>query len=131
MPVQLIHKWSAGVLSEGFVPFPKKLLRCAPRLFEGPDSVKDLAVVLSIVDFNRDKLWRQPSLAFLSFVAGLSEEDVMASLDRLEQKSFIRVSGDFITGLNIQIDGLLAIIESQTQEPPSETTPQTDIPEGK
>jgi len=115
LPPQILHKWSATVLSEGFVPFPKKLLRCVHRLFEGPDPMKDLAVVLAIVDFSREKLVRQPSLAFLSFIAGLSEEDVKASLERLKAKSYIQVSGDSITGLDIKIGGLLAMIESLTQ----------------
>ena len=77
--------------------------------------MKDLAVVLAIVDFSREKLVRQPSLAFLSFIAGLSEEDVKASLERLKAKSYIQVSGDSITGLDIKIGGLLAMIESLTQ----------------
>ena len=126
MPPHLLHKWSASVLREGFVPFPKKLLRCAHKLFDGPDPMKDLTVVLAVVDFSRDKMWRHPSLAFLAFLAGLSEEDVKASLERLERKSYIQVSGNPIAGLDIQIGGLLATIESQTQEPPAEVRPQVN-----
>jgi hypothetical protein len=115
LPPLIIQKWSGAVLNEGFVPFPKRLLRCLHRVFDGPDAAKELAVVLAVADFNRPKLTRFPSLAFLSFVAGLPEPEVKVILGHLKQKSYIEISGDF-DELDINLDGLLKIIETETKE---------------
>jgi hypothetical protein len=115
IPSHVLHKWSGPVLNEGFVPFPKRLLRCLSRIFDGPDATKELAVVLAVVDFNRERLIRLPSLAFLSFLAGLPEDEVRSILERLKQKSFIQVSGNS-EQLNIHLGGLLARIEKETSQ---------------
>lgn len=115
LPPQIVQKWSETVLSEGFVPFPKKLLRCLHRVFQGPDSSKELAVVLAIVDFNRLRLTRLPSLAFLSFVAGLNQAEVQVILERLKQKTYVQIVGDS-EGLDINLNGLLKVIETETKE---------------
>jgi hypothetical protein len=67
------------------------------------------------VDFNRPKLFRLPSLAFLSFVAGLDEQEVKAVLERLGKRGYIEVSGDS-EQLNVKLAGLLKIIEVETGE---------------
>jgi hypothetical protein len=114
MKFVVIQKWSPGVLSEGYVPFPKKLLRCLHRLFPGPDCAEDLAVVLAVVDFKRPDQSRLPSLAFLSFLAGLEEQKFIASLERLEKKSYVQVSGD-AEGLDVNLGNLFKRIEEETK----------------
>jgi len=114
MPPRISEKWSPTVLEEGFVPFPKKLVRCIPRLFGYPEGAKDLAAVLAIVDFKRPNLTRLPSKAFLAFLAGLEEAEFSAALDRLQKKGYARVSGD-TDGLNVALDGLLNAIELEAK----------------
>src|SRR5438046_2120667 len=114
MPLRISEKWSATVLEEGFVPFPKKLVRCIPRLFGDPDGTKDLAAVLAIVDFKRPNLPRLPSKAFLAFLAGLEEREFDAALHRLEKKGYVRASGD-ADGLDVALDGLLNAIEMEAK----------------
>jgi len=115
LPERIVGKWNKPVLVEGFIPFPKKLLRSLPRVFSGADAMKELAVVLAVVDFNRPKLFRAPSVAFLAFVAGLPENEVWEILCRLEQKSYIELSGER-GSLEIRLSGLLAKIEAETKE---------------
>ncbi|HWW02605.1 MAG TPA: hypothetical protein VNZ64_23100 [Candidatus Acidoferrum sp.] len=114
MPRQIVEKWSAGVLSEGFVPFPKKLVRALHRIFTGAESAKDIAAVLAIVDFRRPNLTRLPSLAFLAFLAGLSEEEFNSTLGRLQAAGYIRIEGDR-SGLSISLTGLLDAIDKESK----------------
>jgi hypothetical protein len=110
----VINKWSPGVLDEGYVPFPKKLLRCLPRLFSGPDCAEELAVILAVVDFKRPNQARLPSLAFLAFLAGLDEKRFEAALNRLQEKSYLQISGD-ADGLDINLGNLFKRIEDETK----------------
>jgi hypothetical protein len=114
MPQSLVEKWSPATLDEGFVPFPKKLLRAMHRLFIGVDSTKDIAALLAIVDFRRPNVTRRPSLAYLAFVSGLDEEQFRAALNRLEALGYIRVGGDF-EGLDISLSGLLDAVERESK----------------
>jgi hypothetical protein len=113
LPSQVLEKWSSAVLNEGFVPFPKKLVRCLCRLFIGDNAMEDLAAILAIVDFKRPNLSRMPSADYLSFLAGLDLDEFNAALRRLEQKGYIAVKLDG-EGLEISIDGLLDAIQKQT-----------------
>lgn len=115
IPSRVVEKWSPSVLNEGFVPFPKKLLRAIHRIFRNDDSMKELAVILAVVDFKRPNLSRSPSLEYLAFLAGLEENEFKAALSRLEQKEYARVSADS-EGLEISLDGLLKKIEIETKE---------------
>ena len=74
--------------------------------------MKELAVLLAVVDFKRPNLTRPPSLAFLAFLAGLTETEFQDALDRLQQKGLVSVWGDR-DGLDVSLSGLLAYIESQ------------------
>ena len=112
LPRQVVEKWSAAVLEEGFVPFPKKLVRCLHTLYPDTPAMKELAVLLAVVDFKRPNLTRPPSLAFLAFLAGLTESEFQDVLDRLQQKGLVSVWGDR-DGLDVSLSGLLAYIESQ------------------
>jgi hypothetical protein len=115
IPSQVIEKWSPSVLNEGFVPFPKKLLRALHCVFPDNDSMKELAVILAVVDFKRPNLSRSPSLEYLAFLAGLEENEFKEALGRLEQKTYAGISGDS-KGLEISLDGFLKKIETETQE---------------
>lgn len=65
------------------MPFPKKLVRTLSRIFPDTQAMKDLSVLLAVVDFKRPNLTRDPSVAFLAFLAGLSEEEFRAALASL------------------------------------------------
>lgn len=114
LPVTVVEKWSAESLAEGFVPFPKKLIRCLHRLFPGEDAMPQLQALLAIVDFKRPNLTRAPSLSYLAFLAGLSERAFENALRELEAKEYVRASGDN-NGLSISLEGLLSAINKETQ----------------
>jgi hypothetical protein len=102
------------VLEEGFVPFPKKLLRSLPELFPKSRAAKELSALLAVVDFKRPNLTRFPSIEFLAFVAGLPPEEFREAVGRLKEKGYISVAGGD-EGLDIQLDGLLKAIERETE----------------
>ena len=109
LPPAVLEKWSPDILTEGFVPIPKLLVRSLHRLFSGDDGIKELATILAIVDFRRPQLTRFPSLAYLSFLAGLTEEEFQAALQRLVSRSLIEVFGD-PEFLDVRTDGLVKAI---------------------
>jgi hypothetical protein len=114
LPPHVLEKWSPSVLSEGFVPFPKKLVRSMRQIFNSPDSIKELAVVLAVVDFKRPNLTRKPSLAYLAFLAGFEESEFEAVLHQLELKGYIQTSGTH-DGMEISLVGLMQTIEKETE----------------
>jgi hypothetical protein len=114
LPQQVVEKWSSSVLSEGFVPFPKKLLRSMHRIFTGSDSMLELSVVLAIVDFRRPNVTRPPSLDYLAFLAGLDPVEFQKVLVQLESKGYIQVAGG-PAGLEITLEGLLQKVEGETR----------------
>jgi len=113
LPRQVVEKWSSSVLEEGFVPFPKKLVRCLHKLFADEPTMQELAALLAVVDFKRPNLSRSPSTAYLAFLSGLDESEFKEALTRLEQKGFVSVSGNS-DGLEVSLDKTLALIENQT-----------------
>jgi hypothetical protein len=117
LPPQVVEKWSSSVLEEGFVPFPKKLVRCLTQLFTGPDAATEMAVVLAVVDFKRPNVSRNPSLEYLSFLAGLEVAVFNEALTRLILKGYVKV-GYGPDGLDVSLDGLLTKIEELTREVP-------------
>ena len=114
LPRQVVEKWSPTVLSEGFVPFPKRLVRCLHRIFPGGASMKELSVLLAIVDYKRPNLTRLPSLAYLAFLAGLDVDEFSTTLVHLENRGLVQVGGNR-EGLDITLNGLLQTIEAETQ----------------
>ncbi|EEF60503.1 hypothetical protein [Pedosphaera parvula] len=117
LPMQVVCKWTRPLLDEGYVPFPKKLVRCLHRLFTDANAAKDLAVILAVVDYHRPKLSRNPSIEYLSFLAGLEVAEFEASLSRLEERGFVRVVviRDELGGVEISYAGLLAEIDKLTR----------------
>lgn len=113
IPPGVTVKWADDVLDEGFVPFPKKLLRCLPAIFNGPNAVQDLAVVLAIADFRRLKPSRFPSLRFLAFIAGLSPNEFRMRMDALKDRQLISVGGTE-EELELSLDGLLKLVRENT-----------------
>src|SRR5450432_3538717 len=106
-------KWSPSVLAEGFVPFPKKLLRSLRELFEGETALADLAAVLAVIDFKRPNPTRKPSLEYLGFLAGLTESEFRDALRRLETLGYLTIQGDE-PGLEIDLAGFESVIEKAT-----------------
>ncbi len=119
MPPALVAKWSKPILSEGFVPFPKLLLRCLPKIFKGDNAIEKLAVILAIADFQRDGLKRYPSIEFLAFTADMKPADFQKLISSLEDEGLISVeentNAEGETGLKISLDGLLTRIQILTK----------------
>ena len=111
LPEAAKYKWAVNVLSEGFVPFPKKLLRTMTALFQGDVGVEELNVILAIVDFKRPGNKSDLSVEYLAFLAGLNPSRVPSILDRLVQRGLITVEQDAIGRLNIDYPGLISAIE--------------------
>jgi hypothetical protein len=111
-PPDLVAKWSEGVLAEGFVPFPKKLLRTLTSILGSTPEMEDLTVLLTFVDFKRTNQTRHPSIDYLSFISGLPEPIVEAALKRMESKGFLKFSIDEMDGYEIDHSQLVSQIES-------------------
>jgi hypothetical protein len=113
LPDALRTKWSASLLDEGFVPFPKKLVRTIHRIIHGPECAKDIAALFAVIDYKRPNLTRLPSLEYLAFVAGLSPDECRAALERLAGQSLITVKFDDDIGVDVETDKLLAAVERE------------------
>lgn len=115
-PAAAIAKWGYPVLSEGFVPLPKKLLRRLPAVLGG-NALEKLQVILAIVDFLREDLKSQPSKDYLAFIAGLPVERFKVILKELEEAELIDVSGtdDFVM---FNLKGLKDLILSEAAATP-------------
>jgi hypothetical protein len=85
----LRHKWPGGALDEGFVPFPKRLLRCTGRVFSGKNRLGQLRVVLAIVDNARPDLKWLPNVRYLAFATGMSRARVVQCLDELAARKLL------------------------------------------
>ena len=115
LPPAVVYKWSEDVLDEGFIPFPKRLLRCLPRLFSQQGCIGDLQVILAIVDYARPNLSRPPSYDYLAFNAGMTVPIFKDHVQEMEKRGWIAASGpdDAVT---ITIDGLLDKIVRLTDD---------------
>ena len=123
VPQAVAAKWSPKVLDEGFVPFPKRLLRCLPLVIK---EVEDLQVILSIVDYARPELLYRPSLSRLAFTAGMIEADFKARLLKMRDRGWVTVFGND-SSATINIDGLIRTIEELTDDEPV-TGPENQPP---
>ena len=127
-------KWSQSVLCEGYVPMPKKFTRTLSQVI---GDIRDLQVILAIVDFKRPNLTRQPSIDFLAFTSGLDVDTFRTRLREMNSRGWILTSGNE-EELNVNIDPLLAKIEeaarkqdaqaTQTQQTQQTQTKNGDLP---
>lgn len=96
-------------MAEGFVPFPKTLLRAMPVLFKGNDPIGFLQVVLAVVDYDRPHLKSEPSAAYLAHLAGMTEEVFMHRVADLVRMKLATQTGD-ADNLHINLGPLKAKI---------------------
>jgi hypothetical protein len=111
---RLTEKWRSDILAEGFVPLPKRLLRCVHKLFGGKHAMEDFSALMAIVDFRRPNLTRNPSREFLAFVSGLESDAFDAALLRLEQAGYISVA-ECEDGVSIALDGVFDRIAAEAE----------------
>lgn len=116
LPSVVLVKWSAATLNEGFVPLPKKLLRCMPKVFKGPEAMERFALVMAVADYRRPNLTRGPSRDYLAFISGLSPQRVTELLEDLRSDRLISYSFKGPDELEIDMGGLLTRILSLTAE---------------
>ena len=114
IPGVVAEKWNKPVLDEGYVPFPKRLIRCLGKVFEGPTAVEQLAVVLAIVDYRRPNLMRPPSIEYLALISGLSVERFEERLKELVEQKLIEVPHWSDEAMTVEIRGVLAKILEKT-----------------
>ena len=127
-------KWSQHVLCEGYVPMPKMFMRTLSQVI---GDIRDLQVILAIVDFKRPNLTRQPSMDFLAFTSGLDVDTFRTRMKEMNSRGWILTSGNE-EELNVNIDPLLAKIEeaarkqdaqaTQTQQTQQTQTKNGDLP---
>lgn len=108
-------KWPGRALDEGFVPFPKRLIRALGKLFVGPTAIDELRVILAVVDYNRPNLTPPASVGFLAFNAGMTSDEVETHLKAMAERGWIvaRRQDDRVI---VQIDGLIRKLEELTDE---------------
>ena len=115
IPPLVAYKWSPQVVDEGFIPFPKRLNRCLSRVFV---EVKDIQVILAVVDYARPQASRPPSYDFLAFIAGMDVPEFKDRIGRMEKRGWVKTAGSD-DAIRIKIDGLLDEIEKLTRDQPS------------
>jgi hypothetical protein len=115
-------KWGKSLLDQGFVPLPKRLMRCLPQIFTGNTRMSDLSAVLAIVDYQRPQVTRLPSLLHLANMAGLSESRFRRCLHSLAKRDLVTWSGteeamafDY-SGLTKKITKLTGKLEEKKEE---------------
>ncbi|WP_145944352.1 hypothetical protein [Fuerstiella marisgermanici] len=86
----LQHKWSKDIMDEGYIPFPKRLLRVLPQFF---GDVSLLQVVLAVVDYSRPDLTHPASYEHLAFMAGMPVEEFRKGVTRLKQIGWVKTMG--------------------------------------
>lgn len=115
IPDRVMVKWSREVLEEGFVAFPKRLLRCLSDVFEGPRALDHLRAALTIADYRRPNQFEGPKLAYLAFVAGVSKQRFKGMLEEL-QASGLLLMEESSDRLNLSLDPLLKKIMQATAD---------------
>ena len=114
IPPSARAKWGVEVLDEGFVPFPKKFLRCLSQVL-GTAEYERLQVLLALVDYLRDEMKNPPSLQYLAFVAGLDEDVFRRHLNQLAEAGLVDVSGQEAT-LMYSVVGLKNAINKEAEK---------------
>ncbi|HWB55168.1 MAG TPA: hypothetical protein VG722_13280 [Tepidisphaeraceae bacterium] len=120
MPFVLRSKWGGRVLDEGYVPVPKRLLRCAGKLFRGKRRLSNLRAMLAIVDYERPTVARAASIEYLAFLAGMSKKRFSESLQDMQQCGWITVKGPS-DGVTINYRGFIKAIEAVTKDSSEDT----------
>jgi len=115
LPGVVVAKWNAEVLSEGFIPFPKRLLRCLPKLFQGQHALEHLAVILAVVDYKRPQLNRPPSAEYLAFIAGMETELFNRRIDELKAQGRVVVQGTDVA-IDVNLEPFIEEIMKATQD---------------
>ncbi len=111
----VLAKWPREALDEGFCPYPKRLIRAAPRILSGPNGLEQLAVVLSVIDYKRPGADRLPSVGYLAFTAGLAPATFSARLDELAALKLVEVRGDE-QAVDITLYGLVAAMLKESSD---------------
>jgi hypothetical protein len=114
LPPAILAKWNGDVLDEGFVPLPKRLLRCLNQIFQGGDAAERIMVVLAIADYLRPNLSRGPSREFLAFISGLPIDRLNKTLDGLSADGLIAVNDINDDELDVSMPGLLSKVTELT-----------------
>lgn len=110
-PAAIVKKWNRDLLIEGFVPFPKRLLRCLHRLFAGENGLQELQVVLAWADYQRPSVVQPPSIEYLAFIAGLTVGQVDSALSSLQDRGLIAVERQ-ANWVVVKTEPLFAVVES-------------------
>jgi hypothetical protein len=118
IPSVIAAKWSATVIDEGFIPFPKRLLRSLSAVFPAGAKWEELQVILALVDYLRPGLTRGPSLDFLAFTAGLEKETFRTVLNTLRARGWLKIEGpDEALHLDLEsLRGFLTRIEEENDK---------------
>jgi hypothetical protein len=125
LPAALRIKWPGEVLAEGFVPFPKRLLRNLSPFFGDDPGLKELAALLAVVDFKRPNPTRKPSMEYLAFIAGLDDVEFSDAIARLSRKGLLTVQGHD-DDLDTSIEGLVTALGGPTKSPKPPSFPAAD-----
>jgi hypothetical protein len=111
----LTVKWSEPVLDEGYIAFPKRLLRAARKIFRGEHATEQLVVALALADYIRPDNSRPPSVGFLAFTAGLDVERFQERLRELADAGLVSWVGNR-EGLKYSLEGLQQAILDNSGE---------------
>lgn len=120
LPSAAVTKWRADVLDEGFVPFPKRMLRCLGKIFSGTNAIRDLQIVMAVADYARPNLSRDPSYEFLGFVAGCSGDEVkdtLAGLRDAELLSFAEEDDEVRVSFEPLLKRIVDLTDDESRQP--------------
>jgi hypothetical protein len=116
-PPNVRAKWAGELLREGFVPFPKMLLRILYRIFADSEEVDQLAAILAVVDYRRPNLLRSPSVDFLAFTAGIPIKRFNEVLSDLKKKRWIKIDFEPVDHtVDISTEGFEATVLKAVRE---------------
>jgi hypothetical protein len=123
IPSPVRHKWGDDVLDEGFVPYPKRLLRTARLVFRGKLRLTQLSAFLAIIDFKRENQSRYPSLDYLAHLAGISRSRFRLCLKKFEKRGWVKVKGNE-AAINVDcgplIEKICEVSDNEDAQPQSE-----------
>ena len=117
LPDVVRNKWieDESVLDEGFVPFPKRFVRCLPEVLGNKDGMCLLAVVLAVADYRRPRQSRPPSLEYLAHLAGLTTTKFKRHLSELVAMNYVTSEGPD-EAIAVGLEGLLKEVARKTAD---------------